>query len=176
MGLAEYKKKRNFKATSEPKALKKSSLTKRLFVIQKHYATHLHYDFRLELNGVLKSWAIPKGLSKSTADKRLGVQTEDHPLSYATFEGVIPEGHYGAGKVILWDEGEYVNLKKDDKGKEISLRKCFKEGHVEIWLFGKRFKGAYALIHFKEKNWLFIKMDEKKLKTKLERFGQKLVK
>lgn len=178
MTLADYKKKRNFKATNEPKPSKKvlikRVLKKHLFVIQKHYATHLHYDFRLELNGVLKSWAIPKGLAKSTKDKRLGIQTEDHPLEYAKFEGIIPEGEYGAGKVIIWDKGEYINLKRDENGKEIPLKTCLREGHMEIWLFGERFNGAYALIYFKEKSWLFVKMNEKKLKAKFAKFGQSL--
>ena len=178
MTLADYKKKRDFKATKEPKPLRKktvrSVLKKHLFVIQKHYATHLHYDFRLELNGILKSWAIPKGLAKSTKEKRLGIQTEDHPLKYTMFEGEIQEGYYGAGKVIIWDKGEYINLKRNENGKEISLRKSLREGHMEIWLFGKRFKGAYSLVHFKEKNWLFVKMNEKKLKAKLAKFGQSI--
>lgn len=137
------------------------SSTKRRFVIHKHAATHLHYDFRLEMNRVLKSWAIPKGLSKLTKDKRLGIQTEDHKLSYIDFEGTIPEGHYGAGKVTIWDEGEYENIRRDKNGKEISLTKSLKEGHLEVRLLGKKYKGCYAIIHFKEKNWLFVKMREK---------------
>jgi DNA ligase D-like protein (predicted 3'-phosphoesterase) len=178
MTLADYKKKRDFKATKEPKPSKRQSLVRRdiehLFVVQKHFAMHLHYDFRLEINDVLKSWAIPKGLAKSTKEKRLGIQTDDHPLEYADFEGIIPEGHYGAGKVVIWDKGSYVNLKRDEKGKEVSLRASLRKGHLEVWLFGKRFKGAYAIVHFKKKNWLFVKMDEKKLKLKLAKFGQSL--
>jgi DNA ligase D-like protein (predicted 3'-phosphoesterase) len=166
MTLTEYKKKRDFSKTKEPRAIKKNSKTRKLFVVQKHYATRLHYDFRLEFNGVLKSWAIPKGLSKLTKDKRLAVQTEDHPLEYAKFQGTIPKGEYGAGKVVTWDIGSYINVKRDDKGKEVSFRKCLKEGYVEIWLEGERFKGGYALIHFKGKNWLAIKMNDKKLEEK----------
>ncbi|PCI96018.1 DNA ligase [Candidatus Aerophobetes bacterium] len=173
MSLTQYKKKRDFTKTKEPKAVKRTSTKKRLFVIQKHYATRLHFDFRLELNGVLKSWAVPKGLSKSTKDKRLAIQTEDHPIGYAKYEGTIPKGQYGAGKVIQWDIGEYFNTKIDDKGKEVSLRKCFKEGYIEIYLKGKRYKGPYALFHFKEKNWLLIKMNETKLKARYEKLGVK---
>jgi bifunctional non-homologous end joining protein LigD len=178
MTLAEYKKKRDLQATCEPKPSKKlqkgKNRKKFLFVIQKHYATHLHYDFRLELNGVLKSWAIPKGLAKTTKEKRLGIQTEDHPLEYAHFEGRIPEGHYGAGKVVIWDKGHYINLKRDDKGKEISLKASLRRGHMEIWLSGKRFRGAYSLILFRENQWLFVKMDERKLRLKFEKFEQQL--
>ncbi|MCH9630650.1 MAG: Multifunctional non-homologous end joining protein LigD [Chlamydiia bacterium] len=173
MSLAEYKKKRDFTKTKEPRALKRASAKKRLFVIQKHYATRLHFDFRLEFNGVLKSWAVPKGLSKSTKDKRLAVQTEDHPMDYAKFEGTIPKGQYGAGKVLQWDIGEYYNTKIDDKGKEISFRKCIQDGYIEIYLKGRRYKGPYALVHFKEKNWLLIKMNEEKLKLRYEKVGVK---
>jgi DNA ligase D-like protein (predicted 3'-phosphoesterase) len=170
LSLLEYKKKRKISNTKEPLALRQSSKSKKLFVIQKHYAKSLHYDFRLEFNGVLKSWAIPKGLSKLTKDKRLAIQTEDHPLDYAKFEGTIPKGNYGAGKVVTWDIGTYTNVKRDEKGKEVSFRKCLKEGYVEVWLEGSRFKGGYALIHFKEKNWLAIKMNDKKLMARLQSF------
>lgn len=162
MSLSEYKKKRNFSKTKEPQPIKKNSKSAKIFVVQKHYASHLHYDFRLEVGGVLKSWAVPKGLSKSTKDKRLAIQTEDHPLDYATFEGEIPKGEYGAGRVITWDIGTYDNLKK--KG---SLKSGLKEGYIEIYLHGKRFQGGYALVHFKDKNWLIIKMSQKKLKERL---------
>ncbi|MEI8300146.1 MAG: DNA polymerase ligase N-terminal domain-containing protein [Chlamydiota bacterium] len=139
---------------------------KGIFVLQKHHATHLHYDFRLEFNGVLKSWALPKGLSRSTKDRRLGIETMDHPLEYATFEGKIPKGQYGAGKVKLWDKGEYMNIRCGKEGKLVSLAQCFKEGHLEIWIQGSRFQGGYALIRLKEAQWLFIKMDDKKLLEK----------
>lgn len=133
---------------------------KGIFVLQKHQATHLHYDFRLEFNGVLKSWALPKGLSKSSKDRRLGIQTVDHALEYAPFEGEIPEGDYGAGSVKLWDKGEYMNIRCDNHGKLISLKQCFDEGHLEIWIEGKRFQGGYALVRLKEAQWLFIKMND----------------
>ena len=154
--LKAYQKRRNFKKTPEPKGrVAKPKKKKHLFVIQKHRATHLHYDFRLEVDGVLKSWAVPKGISKQTKDKRLAVQTEDHPLSYAKFEGTIPEGEYGAGTVEIWDSGTYQSLK------EMTMKGALRKGRVEIYLTGKRIKGAYALIRFKGKNWLLIRMKKK---------------
>ncbi len=128
---------------------------KGIFILQKHQAIQLHYDFLFEFNGVLKSWVIPNGLSKSTKDRRLGIQTVDHPLEYATFEG-----DYGAGSVKFLDKGEYMNIRCDNQGKLISLRQCFEEGHLEIWIEGKRFRGGYALIRLKEVQWLFIKMND----------------
>lgn len=158
--LAAYRKRRDFARTSEPRAsLKKKR--KRIFVVQRHDASHLHYDFRIEVGGVLKSWAVPKGVPAAPKIKRLAVQTEDHPLAYAAFEGEIPEGEYGAGTVKIWDSGKYYNLKRDSKGKEVPLARCVKEGRVEIFLEGERYRGAYALIHFKEKNWLLLKMRAK---------------
>src|ERR1041385_5924542 len=106
MGLKEYKQKRNFKKTKEPNG-KKKKLSSHIFVVQKHDATRLHYDFRIELDGVLKSWAVPKGPSMNPDDKRLAMKVEDHPYDYKDFEGTIPEGNYGAGNVIVWDNGIY---------------------------------------------------------------------
>lgn len=114
------------------------------FVIQKHQATHLHSDFRLEMDGVLKSWAVPKGLPEELGIKRLAVSVEDHSLSYIDFEGEIPGGHYGAGIVEIWDKGEY-ELESREKGK------------IVFRLGGKRIKGWYALIHTNENNWLIFK-------------------
>ena len=114
------------------------------FVIQKHKATHLHFDFGLEMDGVLKSWAVPKGLPEMQGIKRLAVSVEDHPLGYIDFEGVIPEGHYGAGVVEVWDKGEY-ELESREKDK------------IVFHLTGKKLKGRYALIHTSGKNWLIFK-------------------
>lgn len=158
-----YKSKRNFDKTPEPKGdaqSKSSAKDKPIFVIQKHDANHLHYDFRLEIDGVLKSWAVPKGPSTDPADKRLAMETEDHPMDYATFEGVIPEGNYGAGPVIIWDHGTFDNIKEKD-GKAVSLKQCYKNGQIEVDLHGKKLQGDYALIRTapeEAKKWLLIKM------------------
>ncbi len=130
------------------------------FVIHKHDATRLHYDFRLEIGGVLKSWAVPKGPSTNPKEKRLALATPDHALSYIGFEGVIPEGEYGAGTVMVWDIGTYKNIKKKD-GKLVPLEKSYADGQIEVWLEGKKLKGGYALIKTKglgENKWLLIKM------------------
>jgi DNA ligase D-like protein (predicted 3'-phosphoesterase) len=137
-----------------------------VFVVQKHAATRLHYDFRLEIDGVLKSWAIPKGPSLSPKERRLAVLTDDHPLSYKDFEGVIPEGYYGAGSVIVWDRGRFTNIKKDKKGNPMPLTTCFRRGTIEVILRGKKLKGAFALIRMREKNWLLIKMKDDEVNTK----------
>lgn len=150
--LKEYRKKRDLKKSPEPAATKvskgkpKKTKSKNIFVIQKHDASHLHYDFRLEIDGVLKSWAVPKGPSTDPHEKRLAVETEDHPMEYATFEGVIPEGEYGAGPVIVWDNGTFDNIKEKD-GKIIPLSQCYKNGQIEVNLHGKKLQGGYALIH-----------------------------
>ncbi len=153
MRLDEYRKKRDFNKTDEPKGSKKKS--KNLFVVQKHDASNLHYDFRIELDGVLKSWAIPKGPSYDPSVKRLAMPTEDHPLDYADFEGVIPEGEYGAGTVMVWDKGTYRNL--DEK----SLMEGYKKGHIKLELKGKKLKGGFALINMRaRKGWLFMKIKD----------------
>src|SRR3954463_2831116 len=128
MGLTTYHKKRSFKKTPEPVGRKARGAGALRFVIQKHDATRLHYDFRLEADGVLKSWAVPKGPSTDPKDRRLAVMTEDHPLDYANFEGVIPEGEYGGGPVIVWDRGQYVNL-TTHQGKIIPLSRGIESGH-----------------------------------------------
>jgi DNA ligase D-like protein (predicted 3'-phosphoesterase) len=160
--LKEYKNKRNFEKTKEPKpGIKKPKSSNLIYVIQKHKATNLHYDLRLELNGVLKSWAIPKGPSTDPSQKKLAVPTEDHPIDYADFEGLIPEGEYGAGTVIVWDKGTYRNLKDN-----ISLEEAYERGKLEIFIEGVKLKGAYVLLRTGkkqayEKLWLLIKMKDK---------------
>ncbi len=161
--LAQYNSQRDFTKTPEPKGTQKQKhMTNPIFVIQKHQARHLHYDVRLEIDGVLKSWAVPKGPSTNPTIKRLAIPTEDHPLEYATFEGVIPEGQYGAGTVMVWDIGTYENIKYS-KGKPISMLDCYLNGHIEVFLHGKKLTGAYTLIHlekstYKQGGWLLIKM------------------
>jgi len=138
------------------------SSSKPIFVIQKHKARSLHYDFRLEVDGVLKSWAVPKGPSTDPRQKRLAVPTDDHPLDYAYFEGVIPEGEYGAGTVLVWDAGIYENLKEKD-GHEVPMEESIESGHVIARLEGEKLKGGYALIRTgkgDDKRWLLIKMKD----------------
>ncbi|MBD3318928.1 DNA ligase [Candidatus Woesearchaeota archaeon] len=153
MSIKEYQKKRDFRTSPEPKGSKKKQDNN--FVIQQHDATNLHYDFRLNIDGVLVSWAVPKGPSTDPSVKRLAIRTEDHPLEYADFEGVIPEG-YGAGTVMIWDRGTYRNLK--DK----SMSACLDDGHLTVWLKGKKLQGGYALTHTDKDRWLLVKMDDDK--------------
>ena len=160
----EYSDKRDFTKTTEPKPSGDGSGEHPVFVIQKHDATNLHYDFRLEINGTLKSWSIPKGPSTDPREKRMAIPTEDHPLSYASFEGTIPANQYGGGTVMIWDRGEIENLKKDENGKTISLSKSYDKGTIEIYMRGKKIYGGYALIKMKsgnmKGNWLLIKMKD----------------
>lgn len=161
----EYKDKRDFSKTPEPEGGKlKGNPQNPTFVIQKHDATNLHYDFRLEIDGTLKSWAVPKGPSTNPSVKRMAIPTEDHPLEYGNFEGTIPEGEYGGGTVMIWDKGTFKNLKHDKDGKEISLSKSYKMGTLEFSLEGEKLQGGYALVKMKsgnmKGNWLLIKMDD----------------
>lgn len=164
MSLAQYKKKRQFNETPEPKGAVKKGESKRLeFVVQKHHATQLHYDFRLELDGVLKSWAVPKGPSINPKDKRLAMMVEDHPYEYRNFEGVIPEGNYGAGKVIIWDRGWY-ELHREEESWPATLQAGLKKGDLKFILHGQKLKGSFALIkvpHMGENAWLLIKHKDK---------------
>lgn len=159
-----YHSKRDFNRTPEPATgsfLKKSKDP--IFVVQHHAARREHYDFRLEYRRVLKSWAVPKGPSVKVGDRRLAVQTEDHPMSYANFEGLIPKGQYGGGEVIVWDQGTYKHLTEKD-GKSISMQKALEMGKVLFALNGKKLKGLYGLYHMHtpEKNaWLLLKVKDK---------------
>lgn len=158
--LKTYKEKRDFKKTPEPTSSGKISSDTPRFVVQKHDASRLHYDFRLEVNDVLKSWAIPKGPSMDPSQKRLAVPTEDHPIDYIDFEGIIPQGNYGAGTVIVWDIGIYRNLKEN-----IPMDQAVEEGHIDIWLEGEKLKGGYALIQTGKGNrkfWLLFKKKDDK--------------
>lgn len=160
--LKDYQAKRDFSRTSEPEGKGPRASREPIFVIQKHAASHLHYDFRLEVDGVLKSWAIPKGPSTDPKDKRLAVPTEDHPLEYADFEGTIPEGAYGAGTVLVWDTGPYRNL-TEKKGMAIPMGQAVEHGHVKVWLEGKKLQGGYALTRFrtgKDESWLLVKAED----------------
>lgn len=169
MGLKKYHAKRKFSETPEPKGKVKRSSRGLRFVIQKHAATRLHYDFRLELDGVLKSWAVPKGPSLNTTDKRLAMMVEDHPYDYRNFEGIIPKGNYGAGTVIIWDEGNYLALGSHtaDESEKI-LRAGLKKGEIKFVLNGKKLKGGFALIkmHGRGENaWLLIKEKDSYVKN-----------
>ena len=166
--LADYRKKRDFKKTTEPAGKLAYRPSKRpIFVIQKHDASTLHYDFRIECGGVLKSWAVPKGPSTNPREKRLAMPTEDHPKEYAKFEGIIPEGEYGAGPSIVWDSGTYRNL-SEKNGQEIPLDQALHQGRVKIWLDGEKLKGGYALtrIRLKPARWLLVKMKDSEADTR----------
>lgn len=164
MALNKYNQKRDFNSTPEPKGEIKQSNNELVFVVQKHAASHLHYDFRLEMDGVLKSWAIPKGPSMNPGDKRLAIMVEDHPYSYKDFEGTIPEGNYGAGKVIVWDNGTYTLVdEQDGEETENKLKAALQEGQLSFILNGKKLKGEFTLVRLKikQKNaWLLIKKND----------------
>ena len=148
MSLSQYSKKRNLKKSGEPESkIKKSSSKKLIYVIHRHEASHLHWDLRLEIDGVLKSWAVPKEPPTTKGEKRLAIQVEDHPLAYANFEGIIPEGNYGAGKVEIWDKGNYKLLKKNSR-------------EIEINFSGKKLKGKYILVktNYSKNSWLWFKL------------------
>lgn len=158
MSLEEYNKKRNFEVTSEPMSGQPSG-EKRIFVVQWHDSSHLHFDFRLELDGVLKSWAVPKGPSMNHKDKRLAVMVEDHPLDYANFEGIIPKGEYGAGTVKIWDKGYWM----PEENIQENPSKALDEGVLKFTLEGQKLKGSFVLIRMKKvKNgWILVKEKDK---------------
>jgi len=160
MPLEEYRRKRKFSKTPEPPGrVGRGSGRNRIFVVQKHDATRLHYDFRLEMNGVLASWAVPKGPSLNPAVKRLAIRTEDHPIEYADFEGLIPEGQYGAGTVMVWDKGTY------DPEDELSPEQQLARGEVKVVLHGQKLRGGFVLVYpgrrlgepGEKTRWLLIK-------------------
>ena len=163
--LAEYQRKRDFDRTSEPSGGKAGSRRLPRFVVQKHSSRSLHYDFRLEVDGVLKSWAVPKGPSNDPDVKRLAMPTEDHPIEYAGFEGVIPKPEYGAGTVMVWDYGTYRNL-RDRPDRPFSMERSLREGKIEVELQGKKLKGAWVLVKTafgpKGLGWLLKKMKDER--------------
>jgi len=160
MSLKDYKNKRDFEKTSEPQGTAHHpSKQKLIFVVQEHHASHLHYDFRLELDGVLKSWAVPKGPPVKIGQKRLAIEVEDHPFEYHTFEGHIPKGQYGGGDVYIWDRGTYfVNDSQTKSENEQQIRQGLKAGHLGFVICGEKLQGNYVLIHTnKERQWLLLK-------------------
>lgn len=167
-GLTRYRERRDFRRTSEPRGRSRTTRPKTRrgkqrgphFVIHKHDASSLHYDVRIEAGGVLKSWAVPKGPSTDPRDRQLAVPTEDHPLDYEDFEGVIPEGEYGAGTVLVWDAGTYRNL-SEHRGKPVDVDDAIASGHLSVWLDGEKLRGGYALTRIrrgKNEAWLLVKM------------------
>ena len=166
MTAKEYLRKRDFSQTPEPRGFwnraGRRSRKDPDFVIQKHDSLSLHYDFRIEVDGVLKSWAVPKGPSLDPRERRLAIPTEDHPLDYAEFEGVIPKGQYGAGTVLIWDRGTYKNMTKRNN-RIVPMVQALKQGHALIWLQGEKVLGGFALQRIgkdKDERWLLIKMKD----------------
>jgi len=160
MALEKYNEKRDFKKTQEPKGVKKASKGELRFVVQKHAASHLHYDFRLEIDGVLASWAVPKGPSGNPSDKRLAMHVEDHPMDYIDFEGTIPKGEYGGGTVMVWDIGTYHAEDNSDVSKDNAvMKKQLRDGSIKIILKGKKLKGSWHLVKMKgdADQWLLMK-------------------
>ncbi|WP_406221821.1 DNA polymerase ligase N-terminal domain-containing protein [Streptomyces decoyicus] len=166
-GLTPYRGKRHFDRTREPPGARTSTGEAPSFVVQIHDASTLHFDFRLEVDGVLKSWSVPKGPSTDPHDKRLAMPTEDHPLEYLAFEGVIPAGEYGGGTVIVWDRGTYRPLPGKKKGRTLSFGQALEDGHASFWLDGGKLHGGYALTRFRtgerpgeREAWLLVKEND----------------
>ena len=158
--LRDYRAKRDFDATPEPSGADGDAGDGAgRFVIHHHLASSEHYDLRLESDGVLKSWAVPKGPSTNPDERRLAVPTEDHPLDYIDFEGVIPADEYGGGSVVVWDRGTYRVESRDD-GERRSLADGLEDGHVSVWLEGEKIRGGYALVKTGDERWLFTKADD----------------
>ncbi|WP_371036324.1 DNA polymerase ligase N-terminal domain-containing protein [Rhodosalinus sp. FB01] len=160
--LARYRARRDFSKSPEPEGGGSMSENAPRFVIQKHDASTLHYDVRLEVDGVLKSWVVPKGPSTDPGEKRLALPTEDHPLDYADFEGVIPEGEYGAGTVLVWDTGPYENITEKEDGLR-PMAEAIEDGHVLVRLHGEKLQGGYAFQRTgsgEDARWLLVKMDD----------------
>jgi DNA ligase D-like protein (predicted 3'-phosphoesterase) len=160
MSTKVYERKRDFSKTPEPRGRTYGSRNRPAFVVQQHDARTMHFDFRLEVDGVLKSWAVPKGPSMDPKIKRLAVPTEDHPLEYARFEGVIPERQYGAGAVIVWDRGTYENVTGESEGKTVDPLRALRAGHLVFELKGAKLKGRFVLQragHGTTRRWFLIK-------------------
>jgi DNA ligase D-like protein (predicted 3'-phosphoesterase) len=158
MAKTDYQARRDFRRTPEPAGSSKPSGGPPAFVVQEHKASTHHFDFRLEVDGVLKSWAVPKGPSTDPREKRLAVEVEDHPLDYADFEGVIPEDQYGGGAVIVWDRGTYDNITEKD-GRLQPAGKALERGHLLVRLHGEKLRGGYVLQRTgKGRSWLLVKM------------------
>lgn len=162
--LRDYRGKRDFGRTGEPRGSGEPAGDRPRFVVQIHDASTMHFDFRLQVDDVLKSWSIPKGPSADPKDKRLAVPTEDHPLEYEEFEGVIPRGEYGGGTVIVWDHGTYEPLSHDRRGRPVDFAESLERGHATFRLNGAKLRGEYALTRFRggqggdgEEAWLLVK-------------------
>lgn len=162
--LKQYRDRRDFRRSPEPAGEDgRKPENRTIFVIQKHDASRLHYDFRLAIDGVLKSWAVPKGPSMDPRVKRLAVATEDHPMEYADFEGVIPEGEYGGGTVLVWDAGTYKNCSRDADNRPMSAGRAYHAGKLNFELWGKKLRGRWALVRMNrgsgsgKDEWLLIK-------------------
>jgi DNA ligase D-like protein (predicted 3'-phosphoesterase) len=167
--LRTYRGKRDFDRTEEPPGRPGEGAEEPRFVVQIHDASTMHFDFRLQVGDVLKSWSVPKGPSTDPGEKRLAIPTEDHPLEYEEFEGVIPKGEYGGGTVIVWDHGTYRPLSHDRRGRPVPFEESLERGHATFWLNGSKLRGTYALTRFRggkngdeEEAWLLVKAHDER--------------